>query len=285
MQYSLEDLLHLMKCLRHPENGCSWDLKQTPKEIIKHSIEEIYELVEAVESDSVEEIKSELGDVLFQVVFLSRIFEEDKKFNFSDIIHTLCSKLISRHPHIFVDGDLYNQSKMPSSNTDENEVSTNWEKIKLNERIEKKLNNFFDDIPLALPALSRAYKLQKRATTVGFEFESLQNVLSKLKEEISELDLILAEENVDEQKNIKIHIEEELGDIFFSVINLARFLSADPEHVVRKANKKFIKRVNSILSILYERDNISWRSCPEKISRESLEELWIEIKQKEQDVC
>jgi len=281
LQYSLNDLLYLMKRLRHPEDGCAWDLKQTPNEIVKHSIEEVYELVEAIESGSDDEIKRELGDVLFQVVFLSRIFEEEKKFSFEDIINSLCNKLITRHPHIFVDGNLYSQKKTTISGINEEQVSINWEKIKLNERLEKKLNNFFDDIPLALPALSRAYKLQKRASSVGFEFESLQDVLSKLKEEISELDLILANKNSDDIKNKKYHIEEELGDIFFSTVNLTRFLSMDPEHVLRRSNKKFIKRVDLILSILDQRDGISWESSADQIIKERLEELWIEIKQKE----
>ena len=285
MNYKLDDLLYLMKRLRHPDDGCAWDLKQTPNEIINHSIEEVYELVEAVECGSIEEIKAELGDVLFQVIFLSRIFEEDDKFCFGDIIHTLCEKLISRHPHIFIEGDLYSNSNSSDFNFDADQVSENWEKIKLNERLGKNLNDFFADIPSALPALSRAYKLQKRAASVGFEFESFQEVFLKLKEEVSELDEVLLKDDKENIYNKKNKIEEELGDIFFSAVNLARSLSINPEYLVRKANNKFIKRVDTILSILSERDGINWQSSFDKISKERLEKLWVEIKQKELNDC
>ena len=285
MNYKLDDLLYLMKRLRHPDDGCAWDLKQTPKEIINHSIEEVYELVEAIECGSIEEIKAELGDVLFQVIFLSRIFEEDGKFCFGDIIHSLCEKLINRHPHIFIGGDLYSKSNSSDLNFDADQVSKNWEKIKLNERLGKNLNDFFADIPSALPALSRSYKLQKRAASVGFEFESFQEVFLKLKEEVSELDEVLSKDDKENINNKKDKIEEELGDIFFSAVNLARSLSINPEYLVRKANKKFIKRVDTILSILSERDGINWQSSFDKISKKHLEKLWIEIKQKELNDC
>ena len=257
----MNDLLYLMSRLRDPDEGCPWDLKQNPETIIQHSVEEVYELVDAIESGNSKDIQSELGDVLFQVVFLARLAEEDKQFDFNKVVDQLCSKLIRRHPHIFIDGQLFDRSEHNEQreSVTQHQVSKNWEAIKADERKKEGRAGLFDDVPLALPALLRAIKLQKRATTIGLDFTQAHSALEKLKEEITELEQAM--DGYQQQSTSARAGEErmidELGDVLFSSVNVARKLGINPESALRGANQKFTKRVLAVLARLplYKADN------------------------------
>ena len=300
-QYSVDDLLYLMSRLRDPQTGCPWDLKQTPQTIINYSIEEVYELADAIESADIDDIKGELGDVLFQVIFLARLAGEEKQFTFNDVVHTLCSKLVTRHPHVFTNGALYPSSSdtgvesetADGSSTDtinEDQVAKNWERIKASERAKKNREGLFDDVPLALPALSRAVKLQKRATTIGFDWPNAKGALAKLKEEVLELEeLIDQAEQKDLPDNFLQRVEDELGDVFFSTINVARKMRVNSEQSLRHANKKFVTRVDAVIAKLQqqapksaESDGLSDINATEsKVDSEKLNDLWNAVKREE----
>jgi len=300
-QYCVDDLLYLMSRLRDPQTGCPWDLKQTPQTIINYSIEEVYELADAIESADIDDIKGELGDVLFQVIFLARLAGEEKQFTFNDVVHTLCSKLVTRHPHVFTNGALYPSSSdtgvesetADGSSTDtinEDQVAKNWERIKASERAKKNREGLFDDVPLALPALSRAVKLQKRATTIGFDWPNAKGALAKLKEEVLELEeLIDQAEQKDLPDNFLQRVEDELGDVFFSTINVARKMRVNSEQSLRHANKKFVTRVDAVIAKLQqqapksaESDGLSDINATEsKVDSEKLNDLWNAVKREE----
>jgi ATP diphosphatase len=232
----LNELLHIMQALRDPQTGCPWDKKQTFDSVVSHTIEEAYEVADAIERKDFDELKGELGDLLFQVVFYSQMAKEQGRFDFNDVVETLNEKLIRRHPHVF------DSAKFK----DEDQIHKNWEKEKEIERAmkaeqENNQQSVLDNIPLTLPALSRAYKIQKRCANVGFDWEALPPVVDKIKEELGE---VLAEVNridlTDEQKQLRI--EDELGDLLFANVNLVRHLKCDPEQILRQGNKKFSDR-------------------------------------------
>ena len=252
--YTINDLLYLMARLRDPNQGCPWDLKQTSQTLIQHSIEEVYELVDAIESANSKDIQAELGDVLFQVVFLARIAEEQQQFDFHQLVDQLCSKLIRRHPHIFIDGQLFNHSNQNSQREaiSEQQVSKNWEAIKAAERVTEGRGGLFDDVPLALPALLRAVKLQKRAATMGLDFTQARSALEKLKEEITELEQAMDgyQQQVTSAQSAEERMIDELGDVLFSSVNVARKLAINPESALRGANQKFTHRVLAVLARL-----------------------------------
>jgi len=297
-QYSVDDLLYLMSRLRDPQTGCPWDLKQTPQKIINYSIEEVYELADAIESADIDDIKGELGDVLFQVIFLARLAHEEKQFTFNDVVHTLCSKLVTRHPHVFTNGALYPSSgngekneASTASSIDEAQVAKNWERIKAGERVKKNRGGLFDDVPLALPALSRAVKLQKRATAIGFDWPNAKGALAKLKEEVLELEELIdqAEQQQDLPANFPQRVEDEMGDVFFSAINVARKMSVNSEQSLRHANKKFVTRVDAVIAKLQQQapesvdgDSLSNASATNgKVDSERLNDLWNAVKREE----
>jgi ATP diphosphatase len=252
--YTINDLLYLMARLRDPNQGCPWDLKQTSQTLIQHSIEEVYELVDAIESANSKDIQAELGDVLFQVVFLARIAEEQQQFDFHQLVDQLCSKLIRRHPHIFIDGQLFNHSNQNSQREaiSEQQVSKNWEAIKAAERVTEGRGGLFDDVPLALPALLRAVKLQKRAATMGLDFTQARSALEKLKEEITELEQAMDgyQQQGTSAQSAEERMIDELGDVLFSSVNVARKLAINPESALRGANQKFTHRVLAVLARL-----------------------------------
>ncbi|MAV75891.1 MAG: nucleoside triphosphate pyrophosphohydrolase [Actinobacteria bacterium TMED172] len=282
-KYTTNDLLYLMARLRDPNQGCPWDLKQTSQTLIQYSIEEIYELVDAIESANSKDIQAELGDVLFQVVFLARIAEEEHQFDFHQIVDQLCSKLIRRHPHIFIDGRLLNQSNHNSQREaiSEQQVSKNWEAIKAAERVTEGRSGLFDDVPLALPALLRAVKLQKRAATMGLDFTQARSALEKLKEEITELEEAMDgyQQQDTSAQSAEEEISDELGDVLFSSVNVARKLAINPESALRGANQKFTRRVLAVLDELpaYQAGNDS-QGKPITINPELLDQLWQSVK-------
>lgn len=247
-QYSVEDLLYLMERLRDPEGGCPWDIKQTFDTIVPYTLEEVYEVVDAIESKDYGHLKEELGDLLFQIIFYSQIGKESNYFAFSDIVHTLVDKLVRRHPHVFPDGALY--SEKHDSEIDETKIKANWEKIKQQERDEKAQvastqspTSVLDDIPLALPALQRAEKLQKRASVQGFDWDNPMPVIDKIEEEIAELREAIASGQQE-------HVQDELGDVFFALANLSRHLNVKSEVALRGTNNKFTRRFRFVESEL-----------------------------------
>lgn len=239
--YQLNDLLHLMARLRDPQHGCPWDLQQDYASIVPHTLEEAYEVADAIESGDFEHLPGELGDLLFQVVYYSQLGQEEGRFDFATVVDAITRKLIRRHPHVFPDGDLYGSFDLPR--LDEAAIKQRWDEIKAEERAEKSAApeqlSLLDDVPGALPALSRAAKLQKRTAQVGFAWPDALPVVDKVREELDEV-LVAMSENDPEA------IAEEIGDLLFVTVNLARHLKVDPENALRAANRKFERRFRFI---------------------------------------
>ena len=222
----LSDLVDVVKRLRNPKNGCPWDIQQTSKSLAKYTLEEAYEVIEAIESNNYRELEGELGDLLLQVIYHSIIAAEKKKFSIEDVIDTSVKKMKSRHPHIFM------RDESIKTVQDVNEF---WETQKKYERKKKGAQSVLDGVSISLPAVTRSLKLQKRAAKEGFDWKDANGNLKKVKEELNELS--------NEMKiNNKRKIKEELGDLLFSCINLSRKLGLDTETVIRDSNRKFEKR-------------------------------------------
>ncbi|MET0356374.1 MAG: nucleoside triphosphate pyrophosphohydrolase [Cellvibrio sp.] len=235
--YSIDDLLYLMSRLRDPQTGCPWDIKQDYATIAPSTLEEAYEVVDAIEKQDFVHLKEELGDLLFQVIFYSQLGSEENRFDFAGVVSDLVEKLVRRHPHVFPDGTL--QSKIDNRDTLPTDVKARWEAIKQQERDAKGAQGLLADVPLNLPALSRAAKLQKRAASVGFDWNDVQGPIAKVREELIEVEEALSAHD-------QSALEEELGDLFFAVVNVSRYLKIDPELALRKANQKFEHRFNYI---------------------------------------
>ena len=254
----IEHLLGIVRRLRDPEQGCPWDVDQTFQSIVPHTLEEAYELADAIESKDFDQIREEAGDVLFQVLFYAQMADEQQHFNFADVVDGLSKKLIRRHPHVF-SRESNAQQEVPIAAS---EVADSWEKIKRTERQRKQQSGILDDIPLNLPALTRAQKIQKRAARVGFDWADVAGVFEKLEEEICELKEALVEGE-------EAAIESELGDVLFCVVNLARHLGSDAETAMRRATRKFESRFR-----LMEEQAIVNGSRLEDESGSSLEARW-----------
>lgn len=239
--YQLSDLLYLMARLRDPDGGCPWDLQQDFASIVPHTLEEAYEVADAIEREDFAHLPSELGDLLFQVVFYSQLGQELQMFDFSTVVHSITEKLVRRHPHVFADGQLYAARQTSAVNSEQ--VKQRWEEIKQQERAEQaepeQAVSVLADIPLNMPALSRALKIQKRASSVGFDWSSLPPVLAKVDEELQEIREALA-------RGDQAAISEELGDLLFATVNVARHLKVNPETALRAANIKFSKRLQVV---------------------------------------
>ncbi|WP_438455215.1 nucleoside triphosphate pyrophosphohydrolase [Vreelandella venusta] len=240
MRYSVEDLLTLMSVLRNAEQGCPWDIKQDWDSIVPHTLEEAYEVADAIERRAFDELPGELGDLLFQVVYYAQFGAEEQRFDFHDIVDTLTAKMLRRHPHVFPDGTLASRRPpgMSAEDVQTQHVNSRWEALKADERAERSQQStpsVLDDVPRTLPALSRAAKLSTRAARVGFDWPDASGVLDKIREELAEVEEALAEGN-------RQHAQEEVGDLLFAVTNLARTLGADPEQCLRTTNSKFERR-------------------------------------------
>ena len=239
MRHRMEDLLTLMQVLRDTEQGCPWDLQQDWDSIVPHTLEEAYEVADAIERRAFDELPGELGDLLFQVVYYAQFGAEEQRFDFDDIVDTLTAKMLRRHPHVFPEGTL--ASRRPAGVSAEEvqtqQVNSRWESLKAEERAERTANtpSVLDDVPRTLPALSRAAKLSKRAARVGFDWPDARGVVAKIREELAEVEEALAAG--DQQ-----HAQEEVGDLLLAVTNLARTLNADPEQCLRTTNAKFERR-------------------------------------------
>lgn len=260
-QASIDKLRWIMQQLRDPNNGCPWDIKQTFDSIVSHTLEEAYEVADAIEQKNFDELEKELGDLLFQVIFYSQLGEEQKLFDFDGVISAVCEKLIRRHPHVFSDEDLQ---------TDE-QIKANWENEKAKERESKnndKNLSVLADIPKNLPALSQAAKIQKRCAHAGFDWDNIADVFDKVCEEVEEVKAELSSGGEP--------LAEELGDLLFAVVNLCRHAKQDPETLLRQANKKFSKRFEGVEQRVNE-SGIAF----EKHSLTTLEQYWQQVKQQE----
>lgn len=269
--YKLDDLLQLMARLRHPEHGCPWDLKQSYASIVPYTLEEAYEVADAIERGDFDHLPGELGDLLFQVVYYSQLAAEEGRFGFAEVVDGITAKLIRRHPHVFPDGDLY--AAPDAQKLEEAAVKQRWEELKAEERAARAAApeqlSLLDDVPQALPALSRAVKLQKRAAQVGFDWPEALPVLDKVREELDEVLEAMSE-------NDPQAIAEELGDLLFVVVNLARHLKVEPEAALRAANGKFERRFRFIEQALRD----AGRPI-ENCSLDELDALWGEAKKQE----
>ncbi|MEN0038674.1 MAG: nucleoside triphosphate pyrophosphohydrolase [Cellvibrio sp.] len=261
-QYTIDDLLYLMARLRDPETGCPWDITQDYASITPSTLEEAYEVVDAIEKQDFVHLKEELGDLLFQVIFYSQLGKEEDRFEFAGVVSGLVAKLIRRHPHVFPDGTLH--SRVENRHTLPSDVKERWEAIKKQEREEKGALGLLADVPLNLPSLSRAAKLQKRAASVGFDWDDVYGPIAKVREELMEVEAEL-------DSGDAAALEEELGDLLFAVVNIARYQKIDPEQALRIANQKFEQRFH------YIENNVSQPLAETSI--DEMNRLWDEAKQ------
>ena len=254
---SINKIRKIIKILRDPDDGCPWDIKQNFNSLAPYTIEEAYELVDAIEQNDIKSIKSELGDLLLQIILISQIASDNNYFNFDDVAEDISEKMIRRHPQIF--DYSYNLNDFPQDS---------WERIKNIEKSKKanKNNHLLDTIEKNIPAMLRSIKIQKKASSMKFDWKDLNDVINKVDEELNEL-----KEAID-NKN-KLHIEEELGDLLFTIVNLSRHLKLDPEQTLRKSNNKFISRFNIMENILDEK-KIEWHD----LKKSDLLNLWNEAK-------
>jgi ATP diphosphatase len=229
--YDVADLLRVMERLRDPDHGCPWDLAQDFHSIVTSTLEECHELVAAIEHGDFPHVAEELGDVLFQVVFYSQLGREKSLFDFTQVVNMLVSKLLRRHPHVFEAGEI---EGIVAGDISVQDVNRSWEAIKKQERTARSQPDIMADIPIALPALSRAQKVQKRAAQVGFDWHDIADVVAKVEEELQEF-LEAGAESAARQ-------EEEIGDLLFSCVNLARHAGMDAETALRRATRKFEQR-------------------------------------------
>ena len=253
--YNIDDLVDIVRILRAP-GGCSWDAEQTHESIRKNLIEETYEVVEAINKKDEDLLKEELGDVLLQVVFHANIENEKGTFSFDDVCDGVCKKLIVRHPHVFGDVTVSGTS----------EILKNWDEIKKQTKGQKSQSEVIDSIPRELPALMRAQKVQHKAAKVGFDWDDVKGAIEKCKEEIAELEEAINGRNAAE-------IEDELGDVLFSAVNVARFAGCDSEEALTHATDKFASRFRMVEKLAGER-HIEMASA----GIEKLDELWNEAK-------
>ena len=253
-----------MAALRTPGSGCPWDLEQNFRTIAPYTLEEAYEVADAIERDDVEQLRDELGDLLLQVVFHARMAEEQGSFDFADVVETITAKLIRRHPHVFAD----EHGKTAEA------VKGLWERIKAEEKAAKGRapeEGVLTGVPVALPALTRALKLQDKAGSVGFDWDDPRAVLAKIREEADEIEAAL--DTKDAQ-----HGATEVGDLLFAVVNLARHLKGDPEALLRATNSKFERRFRAIEEALSRRGK-----KPSEATLDEMDALWNEAKAAERD--
>ena len=246
-------LIKIVEKLRSPE-GCSWDRKQTPKSLLPYFLEETHEVIESIDSENWGNLKEELGDVLLHIIFQAQIAIENNRFSIEGLLKKINKKLVERHPSVF------NTNKVNQDYANEEE---NWEELKFKEKNRK---SRLDGIPITLPSLNRAQRLQEKASLVGFDWDNIEFVWGKVEEEINEL------KEAQTLKNVNL-IEEELGDLLFSIVNLSRFLNISSEDALRNANKKFVNRFNKLEKILLEKNKTF-----NETSLDDLNIIWDKIK-------
>jgi tetrapyrrole methylase family protein/MazG family protein/ATP diphosphatase len=260
MTSHIERLLAIMARLRDPERGCPWDREQTFATIAPYTIEEAYEVADAIERQDLPALRDELGDLLFQVVFHAQMAAEQGEFSFDDVAAAICDKMERRHPHVFGDASV----------ADAAEQTEAWEKLKREERAARNKQGILDDVPVSLPALTRAAKLGKRASQAGFDWPEIMGVLDKIQEEVDELRAEIRGAAPAER------IGEEIGDLLFAVTNLCRHVRVDPETVLRATNARFVRRFQFVEQGLKAKGQ-----TPAEASLEEMDALWMEAKREE----
>lgn len=254
---SIDRLLNIMQRLRDPESGCPWDRAQTYKTIVPHTLEEAYEVADTIEREDYAELRDELGDLLFQVVFYAQLAKEEGRFDFEQVATAIADKLERRHPHVFADKQF----------ADAEEQTRHWEELKQQERADKATQtrlSILDGIARNLPAMSLASKLQKRAAQVGFDWPTYAGVVEKVQEELVELQQDWADQD---------RREDEIGDLLFTCVNLARHAGCDPEMALRRANQKFERRFRDLEGLCHGQQRQL-----DQLSPDDLEALWHEVK-------
>ncbi|MDO6465142.1 nucleoside triphosphate pyrophosphohydrolase [Pseudoalteromonas carrageenovora] len=257
---ALTELLNIMQTLRDPNGGCPWDLKQDFKSIVPHTLKEAYEVVDCIETNNLGELKNELGDLLFQIVFYAQLAKEQNLFDFDDVINQLSTKLVRRHPHVFNEQQAL---------TDE-QLAKQWQAIKAQERAEKASpvnTSLWQDIPANMPSLSKAKKIQQRVAGLGFDWPSYHGALDKVSEEVLEVKEALEHDPLSE------HTAEEIGDLLFATVNVARHVKRDPEQLLRQANDKFSARFEKVQAYL-----IAQGKSLDTASLEEMDNAWDAIK-------
>lgn len=255
----MKKLLEVMQALRNPDNGCPWDLAQTFESIVPYTIEEAYEVADAIEQGDMHELKMELGDLLFQVVFYAQMAKEQGDFEFDNVVDAVCEKLVRRHPHVFENADYKNEASLHEA----------WEKEKESERDKRVADeraSILHGVAKALPSLKRAQKLQKRAARAGFDWPDTRPVMDKIEEEVKELREAI-------QSGVQVDIAEEMGDLLFSCVNLSRHLEVDAEEALRQCNEKFTQRFEYIEKHLARNNKVV-----ESATLDELEDLWQQAK-------
>lgn len=255
-KYNFYDLVEIVKVLRAP-GGCPWDMEQDHHSIRQNFIEEVYEAIEAIDTEDTELLKEELGDVLLQVVFHAEMESEKNSFDIDEVSDGICKKLIIRHPHVF--------SNVKVDTTDQ--VLKNWDAIKMKTKSQNSQSEVLESISRSLPSLMRSQKIQQKAAKVGFDWDSVDGAMDKLNEELDELRDAIKENN-------NAHIEEELGDVLFSTVNIARFVHTDSEKALYNACEKFIRRFSKMEELANEK-NIKM----DEVALDVLDELWEQAKQ------
>ncbi|HET7714250.1 MAG TPA: nucleoside triphosphate pyrophosphohydrolase [Bauldia sp.] len=261
----IERLIEIMAALRHPVTGCPWDLEQTFSTIAPYTVEEAHEVAEAIARNDMVDLRDELGDLLLQVVYHARLAEEGGAFSFPDVVEAITTKLVRRHPHVFGDADA---RAAPVA-------KAQWERIKAEEKAARRAergehepSGLLHGVGRGLPPLTRALRLQEKASTVGFDWQDPRAVIAKLREEITEIEEVLAETVPSEDR-----LEDEVGDLLFVVVNLARHLKVDPEQALRRTNAKVETRFSAIESALAKTGR-----TPADASLDEMEALWQEAK-------
>ncbi len=268
---SMQQLLKIMQQLRDPETGCPWDLRQTYRTIVPYTLEEAYEVADAIERGDMTELRDELGDLLFQVVFYSQIAKEEGHFDFNDVAQGICEKMIRRHPHVFSDAEYQSDEALRHA----------WEKQKEQERDQRneaQTTSQMDGIAQALPALIRAEKLQKRAARVGFDWPEVRGALDKVREEFDEVeDAMVTTDPAPPRRYDQAQLQDELGDLLFSMVNVLRLSGLDAEQTLSHANRKFERRFRAMENSLREK-NITQLNT---LSLEQLDAAWELVKSTE----
>lgn len=250
----LDKLTELVETLRG-ENGCPWDKKQTPRAVIVYLIEEVYELADAIESGNTEEIREELGDVLFHIFFIARMFQEEGQFDLQNVAQTITEKMIRRHPHVFGEQMVQNSE----------EVILNWHRIKLNEKKTTQTTSLFDSVPVALPALLRAYRISDRAAKTGFDWLDKTTMLRQVEEELDGIKAVVKNGDGD-------NISQKFGDLLFSVVNAARIAKIHPETALASSINVFEKRLKKLEESILEGNRKF-----EDVSIDEKKQIWAEI--------